>query len=157
MAITDRQVAAARAKVFVFDDDFERLHAQFTPDEAAEFWTLAEAATRLLIEYRCPRGGTRDEIIRLVGELRAKYRWRIESLDPLALEKYCHHLLAAEPPATCPSEPAWNLLRALVLDTGMKPLEFTDFLVRARQVADDWISKLSEPRKPKKSWWPWRR
>jgi hypothetical protein len=144
MAVTADQVAALRAYLTGDLDKYERLVDQLDADAAAAGYSaLLAAAFFEAVDRRFAENGTAADVVKFVGDVRAKSQ-RLAEIDPTVAERLILHSLGEGSIGDLDNETVISnqflLLGALIVDEQLDNAGLDQFLAEARTVAEEWTS-----------------
>jgi hypothetical protein len=144
MAVRDDQVSALRAYLAGDFDTYKRLHGKLDPDAARTGYSaLVSAAFCEAVERRFSTGTPPADVIKFVGDIRARSDRLGEQIDPRAAERMIRAVYTDEEirdldPSTRLGTQV-VLLAALIADEQLDAASLEEFLAGARDLADQWI------------------
>lgn len=149
MDITSEYVAALRS-CLTGEDNFmdltDRLQARDGGDRSARiFFTLAGAALRCAARRRFPGGYTDGDVVRLVGQARARLGEEGYEIDPLAAEATLRGVLGdtaapAHLEGLAVGTAFFPLLFELLDEEGITADQMDDFLAEVVPLAEAWLA-----------------
>ena len=150
MHVTSEYVAALRS-CLTGEGDFmdltDRLQALDGGDRSARiFFTLAGAALRCAVRRRFPSGYTDADVVRLVGQARARLGEEGYEIDPLVAEATLRGVLgdtaaAAHLEGMEMGAALFPLLFELLEQQGITVERMDDFLAGALPLAEAWLAR----------------
>jgi hypothetical protein len=149
MPVTDQQVAVLRAQLSAQLDEANRLLHEFSSREDVQgFIVLTMAAFTKAVRLRFGSGGTREDAIRLVADVRSRSD-RLSAIDPDAAERVLTSVLThSDFPELDPDELRSIFaifLSAMIDDVGLSGSQLDVFLAKARVLADKRLAANAEP------------
>ena len=144
MAVTNDQAATLRAYLSGNFEEHDRLHGQLDPVAARTGYSaLISAGFVLAVERRFAKNGTDADVVKFVGNLRARSESLGKDIDPLVAERLIRAVYTDEQIEDLDSETRLTtqflLLTALVVDEGLDSIALDKFISQARGLADEWI------------------
>ncbi len=144
MGVPDDQVSALRAYLAGDLDGYQRLHGHLDPVAAQTGYSaLVSAAFCEAVERHFGTGTPPIDVIRFVGDVRARSDRLGEEIDPRAAERmiwavYTDEEIRDIDPSTRLGTQV-VLLAALIADERLDAVGLEEFLTGARELADQWI------------------
>jgi molybdopterin converting factor small subunit len=144
VTVTPAQFAALRAALTGDEETFERLTAAADFLNGEGFPILVATAFVTAVERRFPPGWSRGDVVRFVGQLRARNEGAHENLSATAAEQMLLSVLRKEPVAREFDENAKSIAQVALLTELVSDLteqELGAFLAEAREQADAWLAQ----------------
>jgi hypothetical protein len=144
MPVTDEQEATLHAQLAGNFDEHMRLLNGLDPAAARTgYRALVSAAFFLAAEGRFSEGTPAAEIIDYVADVRSRTN-RTAAIDPVAAERVLRAVSADEEIGDIDGRTKFRiqllLLGALIADAQLGAQELDEFMLRARRLADRWLS-----------------
>jgi hypothetical protein len=144
MPVTDEQEATLHAQLAGKFDEHMRLLNNLDPAAARSgYRALVSAAFFLAAEQRFPEGTPAAEIIDYVADVRSRTD-RTAAIDPVAAERVLLAISTDEEIDDIDGRTKFQtqlvLLAALTADAQLGAGELDEFMLRARRLADRWLS-----------------
>jgi hypothetical protein len=145
MAVTADQVATLRAFLARDFDRYERLHAQLDPAAAKTGYTaLIAAAFVEAVDRRFDQDSTNADVVEFVGAARAQFDREGDEINPNVAERMIRAVYTDEEIDDLDTETLVGtqvvLLSALIANEELDDAGLDAFLVKARELADQWTS-----------------
>lgn len=144
MAVTDDQAATLRAYLAGNFQEHDRLHGQLDPVAARTGYSaLISAGFVLAVERRFAKNSADTDVVKYVGDLRARSERLGEDIDPDAAERLIRAVYTDEQIDDLDSEirlgTQFLLLTALIVDEELDDAGLDKFIAQARALAVEWI------------------
>ena len=146
MPVSSEQVAALRAYLAQDFEEYERLVEVL---QAGQGWpgyaTLLGAAFFEAVDRRFSKGYDLADIIRFVGDARARFEQTGTDIDPAAAERLIRSALGEGEVDDLDDRTVLKvetvLTPALIADEHLGTAELDDFINQARKLADSWLAE----------------
>jgi hypothetical protein len=142
MTVTSVHVAALRAALAGDGESFERLSASLGAEDQ-ELPVLMATAFVAAAQWRFPLGWSGGDVVRFVGQLRARGEGAHEGLSATAAEQMLLSVLRGQPMDDQFDEVTKGYAQAALLAELVRDLneqELGTFLAEARAYADAWLT-----------------
>jgi hypothetical protein len=145
MPVTDKQLAALRARLAGRLEEHKKLFAQLDwPVDGEGYTALHDAAFFEAVDRRFGPQTSAEDVITYVADVRARTEHAGEDIDPDVAERLINKVLGRGSTGNVDPRAAFTarqyLLVALVVDAGYDDAGLDEFLGESRKIADQWLT-----------------